>query len=103
MANNSSRFATVIIVVLAVVLLYALNPTIDDFKAWRSAQAQQQASTGSMTGLIGTLKKGAGAIAGTMSGGIAGIYKRKDYLICSTYSLGSDRYLGIAHLFIKLK
>lgn len=103
MAQSKSSLATVIIVVLALVLLYALNPTTADFQAWRSAQAQRQATSGSMTGLIGTLKKGAGALAGAMTGTVAGGYSRKDYLVCSTYSLGGDSYLGIVHLFIKLK
>jgi len=103
MAKSSSPIATIIIVALALVLLYALNPTTADFQAWRAHQAQGEASSGSMTGLIGTLKKGTGALAGAMTGGISGLYSRKDFLVFSTYSLGKDEYLGIARLFIKLK
>jgi hypothetical protein len=84
------------------VLLYALNPTKDDFIAWRSHQAQNQAG-GTSNSLIGVMKKGAGAVAGAMTGLVAGGYSRKDYLVCSTYSLSGDSYLGIARLFIKLK
>ncbi|MGA2545947.1 MAG: hypothetical protein ABSF43_05335 [Rectinemataceae bacterium] len=102
MARMNKNLGTVIIIVLLIVLLYALNPTTPDFQAWRSAQAERGASSGTMTGLIGTLKSGAGKIAGAMTGGIAGLYSRKDYLVCSIYSMGRDRYLGIAHLFIKL-
>jgi hypothetical protein len=103
MAKSSSPLATVIIVVLALVLLYALNPTREDFIAWRSGHARRDASSGAENGFIGTLKKGAGAVAGAMTGAVAGGYGRKDYLICSSYSLGGDEYLGIAHFFIKLK
>jgi len=103
MAKSSSPLATVIIVVLALVLLYALNPTREDFIAWRSGQAQRDASSGTENGFIGTLKKGAGAVAGAMTGAVAGGYGRRDYLVCSSYSLGRDEYLGIAHFFIKLK
>jgi hypothetical protein len=102
MATKQS-LGTIIIVVLALLLLYALNPSEADFKAWRSAQAQGQATSGTMTGLIGTLKKGAGAVAGAMTGLVSGAYKRTDYLVCSTYSIGGESYLGIARLFIRLK
>ncbi len=103
MARAKSPIATAIIIALLLVLLYALNPTTADFQAWRSGQAQRQASGGSASGLVGTLKSGAGKIAGAMTGLVAGGYKRSDYLICSSYSLGSDTYLGVARLFIKLK
>jgi hypothetical protein len=103
MAGSKSPIATLIIIVLALALLYALNPSTEDFQAWRSAQAQGQATSGDTSGLAGVMKKGAGAIAGAMTGLVSGGYKRHDYLICSSYSLGSDRYLGIAHFFIKLR
>ena len=103
MAKKSSPAATVIIVVLALVLLYALNPSTEDFRAWRSAQAEGAAASGAMGCLIGSLKSGVGKIAGAMSGVTAAFYSRKDFLVCSTYSLGRDEYLGIAHLFIKLR
>lgn len=106
MAKSKSPLATIIIVALAVVLLFALNPTMADFQAWRSGQAKAQAGGGSAGGLLGTLKQGAGAIAGAMTGFVSGAYERGDYLIFSTYSLGGrkgDLYLGVARLFIKLK
>jgi hypothetical protein len=102
MARSSKNLGTIIIVALVLVLLYALNPSTADFQAWRSAQAQGQAG-GSSGSLGGVMKKAAGKIAGAMTGVVAGGYERKDYLVCSSYSLGSDRYLGIARLFIKLK
>ena len=102
MTKSRSPLATVILVVLALVLLYALNPTKDDFVAWRSGQAQRQAG-GSPGTAIGVMKKGAGAVAGLITGGAAGLYPRKDYLVCSTYSLGGHTYLGIARIFIQLK
>jgi hypothetical protein len=103
MARNNRNIGTVIIIVLALALLYALNPTTADFQAWRSAKAEREANSGSTSGLVGVMKKGAGAVAGAMTGLVGGAYQRKDYLICSSYSFGSDRYLGIARMFIKLK
>jgi hypothetical protein len=103
MAQNTKSFGTILIVVLLVLLLYALNPTSEDFQAWRSAQAREQATSGDTGGLVGAMKKGSGAIAGAMTGIAAGGYRRKDYLVCSSYSLGSDSYLGVARLFIRLK
>jgi len=107
MARAKSSLATIIIVALVLVLLYALNPTTADFQAWRSGQAQRQATSGTEKG---TLKNAAGklvgAVAGAMTGLVASNYKRADYLICSTYSLGGkdgDLYLGAARLFVKLK
>jgi hypothetical protein len=104
MAKSKSPLATIIILALAVVLLFALNPTMADFQAWRSGQAKAQAGSGN--GVIGMMKKGAGAIAGAMTGFVSGAYERGDYLIFSTYSLGGskgDLYLGLARLFIKLR
>ena len=103
MARAKSPLASVIIVALVLVLLYALNPTKEEFVAWRAAQAQSQAQGGAMTGLVGVMKKGAGAIAGAMTGGTASLFTPHNYLLFSTYSLGSNEYLGIARLFIKLK
>jgi hypothetical protein len=100
---TTKRIGAIIIVVLALVLLYVLNPSTPDFQAWRSGQAQNQATSGKMTGVIGELKKGAGAVAGAMTSLVSGAYKRTDYIFCSTYSIGGDLYLGIAKLFIKLK
>ena len=103
MKRSNTGLGTAIIIVLALILLYALNPTTADFQAWRASTAERQASSGDSSGLIGALKSGAGKVAGAMTGLVAGAYDRKDYLVCSSYSLGSDRYLGIARLFIKLK
>jgi hypothetical protein len=99
----SKRGINVIIVLLAIVLLYALNPTSEDFVAWRSGQARSQAASGDTSGLFGVLKKGAGAAAGAMNGLVAKGYKRHDYFVCSTFTLGDDSYLGVARLFFKLK
>jgi hypothetical protein len=103
MAVNNKSIGTIIIVVLALLLLYALNPSKDDFIAWRSGQAQNQATSGAMTGVLGTLKQGAGAVAGAMTKIASVGFARHDYLICSTYSDGGHLYLGVAKLFIKLK
>jgi hypothetical protein len=100
---NRKRGVNTIIALLFVLLLYALNPTTEDFQAWKSAQAQGRVTGGDETGIIGVMKKGAGAIAGAAAGVEAGGYGRSDFFVCSSYSLGSERYLGIAHLFIKLK
>jgi hypothetical protein len=106
MAGSKSPIATLIIVVLALALLYALNPSTEDFQAWQSTLAENRATSG-MASDKGTLEKGiariAGAIDGAVAGVRAGLYSRKDYLVCSSYSLEGHRYLGIAHFFIKLK
>jgi hypothetical protein len=101
--GTSKRSFSVVIAVLFIFLLYILNPTTEDFQAWKSAQAQGRTTGGDATGIIGVMKKGAGAVAGAFGGAIAGAYERRDYLVCSSYSLGGERYLGVAHVFIKLK
>lgn len=102
MARSNSPLATMIIIALVLVLLYALNPTTADFLAWRSAQSEHEAPSGTMSDPIGTLKSGAGA--GAMKGMTVSFGPaHRDYLVCSTYSFGSDHYLGIAYLFFKLK
>jgi hypothetical protein len=103
MAVSNKSVGTIVILALLLVLLYALNPSTADFQAWRSAQAQGQPASGDASGLKGVMRKASGAIAGAMTGLVAGAYKRTDYLVCSSYALGRDRYLGIARLFIKLK
>ncbi|HET7839546.1 MAG TPA: hypothetical protein VFL04_07295, partial [Rectinemataceae bacterium] len=65
--SKTSPVATLIIIALVLVLLYALNPTSDDFAAWRAAKASSQATSGGGTGLVQELKKGAGAVAGAMT------------------------------------
>ena len=102
-SHKSSPLATTIIIGLTLVLLFALNPTMAEFQAWRSAQAQRQAGGAQSSGLIGVLQKGAGALVGAMTGLISGGYARHDYLVFSTYTFGSDEYLGVARLFFKLK
>jgi hypothetical protein len=103
MARTKNGLGTAIIVILLFILLYALNPSTDDFRAWRSARAEGQATGGQRTGLVGALRSGSGKLAGAVDGAIAGLYERKDYLICSIYYLGNDCYLGVAHIFIRLK
>jgi hypothetical protein len=106
MAKTKSPLATIIIIILALVLLYALNPTTADFQAWRSGQAERSAGGSQTSGLLGVMKKGVGAIAGAMTGFVSAGYKRSDYLLFSSYSFGGKKgnlYLGIARLFIKLR
>jgi hypothetical protein len=105
MAKSRKSFTVILIIVLAAALLVALNPTMSDFKAWRAGQAESQATSGDTTGLIGVMKKGAGAIAGGMVGLASGFYERNNYYLFSTFSAGKkgDLYLGAARLFIKLR
>jgi hypothetical protein len=106
MAKTSSPLATLIIIALALVLLFALNPGMADFQAWMSGRAERSAGASSSTGLLGVMKKGAGAVAGAMTGLVAGGFQRRDYLLCSTYGMGGRRgslYLGIAHFFVQLR
>jgi hypothetical protein len=106
MARIRNSLATIIVGALVLVLLYGLNPSIEDFKAWRANQAVAAAG-GSNKDFVGVLKKGAGAMAGAMVGAMSGAFERKDYLIFSTYSVGAGKsrqvYLGAARLFVKLK
>ena len=106
MAKSKSSLATIVIIALLAVLLFALNPTLADFKAWRSMQAESQATAGTEKGILKDAGKIVGKMAGAMTGFVAGGFKRQDYLLCSTYSSGGnggELYLGVARLFIKLK
>jgi hypothetical protein len=103
MAKSKNSFTAILLAALVVAALVGLNPTTADFKAWRSGQAERQATSGDTTGLVGVMKKGAGAFAGALTGAVAGAYERKNYYVCSTYELGGDLYLGVARLFLKLK
>jgi hypothetical protein len=98
MAKSKGGLTALIVIIAAIALLYVLNPSTEDFQAWRATQASGQGS-GESGGLAGVFKKGAGAVVGAISG----LYQRKDYVLCSTYSLGGDLYLGAARLFFKLK
>lgn len=100
---KSKLGVNVLIAFLFIILLYALNPTSEDFQAWCSARAQGRAASGDASGLVGVLKKGAGAVAGVAAGIEAIGYGRSDYFVCSSYALGRERYLGVARLFLKLK
>jgi hypothetical protein len=99
----SKRGVNAFIVALFAILLFALNPSSEDFQAWRSSRARDEATRGDMEGITGVMKKGSGALAGAVNGLVAGGYKRTDYFVCSSYSLGSESYLGVAHLFFRLK
>jgi hypothetical protein len=103
--KSRSGLTVAIIAATVVLLLLALNPSTEDFQAWQSTRVERSVSSGGERGLVGALKSGAGKVAGAIAGAVAGGFKRKDYLLCSTYSLGSkgELYLGIAHLFIKLR
>ncbi len=107
MARKSSPIATVIIIALALVLLFALNPTTADFQAWMSGRAESHATEGTKNGTLGNaFGKLIGKATGAVSSLFAGGYTRRDYLIFSTYSLGGrkgDLYLGAAHLFLKIR
>jgi fructose-specific phosphotransferase system IIC component len=99
-----SIIGLVVIVVVVGGLLFALNPTMDDFSAHLQRQAEVQASKS----VQGGLGKALGSLAGVASGLSAKAYARKDYVVFSTYTLGKasdpgSRYLGVAKVFIKLK
>jgi hypothetical protein len=98
MAASKLR-VNLLIAALLVLLLYALNPSKEDFQAWRAARESSRATGDSQ----GALKKGLGKIAGFAAGLEAGGFERKDYFVCSSYSLDGERYLGVARLFFKLK
>jgi hypothetical protein len=105
MAGSRRALGWLLILALAGALLYALNPTMDDFIAWRVAQAQGSAVSQDSKGVARVLEKGAGAIAGTMVGIASGAFERKNYVLASTFSTGpkGQLYLGLARVFIKLR
>jgi len=100
----SKRGANVLIVALLLLLLYALNPSSEDFQAWRSSQARGPAAGSTTDSPVGSLARGEGTAASAATGPLAGGgYERRDYYLCSTYFLGGERYLGVARLFARLK
>jgi hypothetical protein len=109
MAGSRRALGWILILALAGALLYALNPTLDDFVAWRVAQAQGSAVSQDSKGVARVLKQGAetiaGAIAGTMVGLASGAFVRTNYYLFSTFSTGpkGQLYLGVARVFIKLR
>jgi hypothetical protein len=105
MALSKNRLATSIIVVLALALLYALNPTMDDFAAWSAARARDSIAAGGSgeEAPLPSIASGAGEAAGAPIGIAADRSPRSDYLLCSTYSSGRGLYLGVAGLFFALR
>ena len=104
---RKSGIKSIVILALALALLAVLNPGQADFKAYLSSRASGKVEGQDSGGLIGTLSKGAAALAGRAAAGAGGLYARKDYLFASTFSLGGEKgslYLGLAKkLFIKLR
>jgi hypothetical protein len=105
MAGSRRALGWIVILALAGALLFALNPTMDDFVAWRVAQAQGSAVSQDSKGVARVLEKGAGAIAGTMVGIASGAFERRNFYLFSSFSTGpkGQLYLGIARFFVKLK
>lgn len=106
MAGSTRSTTWLILIILVAVLLVALNPTMDDFKAWRAKAAQDSAVSQNSTGVVRALEEGAGALAGAMVGIASGAFERTNYFVCSTYSSGGSKgplYLGIARIFIRLR
>jgi hypothetical protein len=103
MAESRRTLGWIIIIALVGALLFALNPTIDDFASWRAADAQGSAVSKDGKGGAQLFEKAAGAVAGAMVGLASGTFERRNFYLFSTYSSGSRLYLGIARVFIKLK
>jgi hypothetical protein len=105
MAGSRRALGWIVILALVGALLYALNPSIDDFAAWRAAEAQSSAVSKDSKGAARAFEKGAGAIAGAMVGLASGIFERRSFYLFSTFSTGprGQLYLGIARVFIKLR
>ncbi len=96
MKKNSG---VLIVLVLIVAALFALNPSKEDFSNYRrdlTAKAVEDAG--------GAIK----ALAGAISGGLSdALYSRANYGVFSVFYTGardnmSNRYLGVAKMFIKL-
>jgi hypothetical protein len=105
MAKSGRALGWLIIIALVGALLYALNPSFDDFTAWQIASAQNSAVSPDSKGVPRTIEKGIGAIAGAMVGLASGAFERRNYFLFSTFSTGpkGPLYLGIARLFVKLR
>ncbi len=106
MAESRRTIGWLVILALLAALLAALNPTMDDFKAWRAARAQDSAVSRGSTGIARAFEEGAGALAGALEGIASGAFERTNYLVCSSYGSGGSKgplYLGIARTFIKLR
>ncbi len=106
MAESRRSIGWLVILALLAALLAALNPTMDDFKAWRSARAQDAAVSPDSTGIVRAFETGAGAIAGALEEIGSGAFTRANYVVCSAYGSGGSKgplYLGVARIFIKLR
>jgi len=106
LAESKRSIGWLVILALLAALLAALNPTMDDFKAWRSARAQDAAVSKDSTGVVRALEKGAGAVAGVLEELGSSAFERTNYVVCSAYSSGGSKgplYLGVARIFIKLR
>ncbi len=99
-----SLIGILVIALLVGGLLFALNPSMDDFGAFYQKKAEKEAAqsvSGGLGKLVAGMAKGAASLA-------ANAYTRKDFVLFSTYTLGkasdpSERYLGVAKIFIKVK
>jgi len=86
------KSGSLIVLAIAIIGLFALNPTMADFKAY-----QKKKTASSIGGLIG---KAAGEIS-------TAFFDRANYGIVSVFYTGKqdamkNRYLGIAKIFIPL-
>jgi hypothetical protein len=92
----------VLIVILAISLLYATNPSEEQFISFLKHQIREQAD-GDET-LAGDMKRMLSGPAATLAG--MGTV-RTDYYLCSTYKMdlpgGEHLYLGLIGQFIRLK
>lgn len=102
MAGSRRALGWIVILALVGALLFALNPTIDDFAAWRAADARSSAVSPDSKGAARAFERGAGALAGAMVGMASGVFERRNFYLFSTFSSGNHTYLGIARFFIRL-
>ena len=100
MAMKRSALTTLLVVLVAALLLVALNPGQKDFSAFLSGKGIGQAKD---TGLKGVMSGAMTAVTGLA----AGLYQRSDDLLFRTYGLGGGKgkvYLGFAKVvFVRLK
>ncbi len=102
-AKNSRRFPSGwIILVLVIALLFATNPSEQQFTTYLKNKIQEQAEGDES--FAGDLKRVLSGPAASLAG--MGTV-RKDYYLCSTYELGftgeEHLYLGILDHFFRLK
>lgn len=101
---------SIILALLAIVLLFALNPDMEDFKQFVEERSEKSLLTKTGDSELGLMLS---SIGSSLAGGFVDrITDRKDYILLSTYQIDLGgrnetedgwRFLGIGGQFIELE